>query len=77
MSKAELQALISTAIEERVGILESMLEAQSYNVNDVDAKVTALMEMMPEELGGENDLAKYVQEASRKLCEFTLADLQQ
>lgn len=43
----------------------------------MDAKVKAVMALMPEELGGETDLAKYVQDASRKLCEFTLADLQQ
>jgi hypothetical protein len=47
-------------IEERVGILESIVEAQSYNVNDVDKKVMDLVGLMPEELGGENNMAAYV-----------------
>ena len=69
--------MVSTVVEERVGILESIVEAQSYNVNDVDAKIKKLMDLMPDELDVGTDLAKYVQDASRKLCEFTLADLSQ
>ena len=43
----------------------------------MDAKIKKVMDLMPDELDVETDLAKYVQDAARKLCDFTVADLQQ
>jgi hypothetical protein len=72
MSKAKITNLINKLIEERVGLLESMVENQAYNINDLDSKVTKFKEQMPPDMDTEIDLGVYVRDMAKKLCEAEL-----
>jgi len=57
MTVTQLQALVRGILEERVGVLESLVEGQAINVNDVDTKFTSFLACMPPDLDRERDMA--------------------
>jgi len=57
MTLTQLQSLVRGILEERVGVLESLVEGQAINVNDVDKKFTSFLAYMPPDLDRERDMA--------------------
>ena len=68
MTMTQLQALVGGILEERVGILESLVEGQAINVNDVDKKITSFLAYMPSDLDRERDMAEYIKEVVKQHC---------
>ena len=66
MSLIQLRSLISTILEERIAVLESVVEGQTVSVNDIDKKCANFLDYMPPGLDQEKDMAWYIKEVSKK-----------
>ena len=67
MTVTQLRAMVNNAVEDRIGVLESVIENQTFNVNEMENKFSNFMSYMPTGLSRDQDLTFFIREAARQL----------